>query len=35
GEYDVVVSFAGVTFRPGEYLYADADGIVVSAQKID
>jgi regulator of ribonuclease activity A len=24
------VSFAGVTFRPGEHLYADADGIVVA-----
>lgn len=27
---DRVVSFAGVTFRPGAWLYADADGIVVS-----
>ncbi len=26
---DRVVNFAGVTFRPGEWLYADADGIVV------
>jgi regulator of ribonuclease activity A len=31
---DRVVSFAGVTFRPGAYLYADADGIVVSDQPI-
>lgn len=27
---DKVVSFAGVTIRPGAWLYADADGIVVS-----
>jgi regulator of ribonuclease activity A len=25
-----VVTFAGVTFKPGAWLYADADGIVVS-----
>lgn len=29
---DKVVSFAGVTFRPGEWLYADGDGIVVLAE---
>lgn len=27
---DKVVNFAGVTFRPGAWLYADADGIVVA-----
>ncbi|PPE73146.1 ribonuclease [Solimonas fluminis] len=27
---DKVVSFAGVTFKPGAWLYADADGILVS-----
>jgi regulator of ribonuclease activity A len=27
---DKVVVFAGVTFKPGAWLYADADGIVVS-----
>lgn len=31
GERDVPVCFAGVTFTPGEYLYSDEDGIVVSA----
>lgn len=30
GHVDKVVSFAGTTFRPGEWLYADADGIVMS-----
>ncbi len=34
GHVDKVVSFAGVTFRPGEFLYADGDGIVVSAKSI-
>jgi len=32
GERDVVVSFGGVDFVPGEVLYADADGIVVRAE---
>ncbi|MBJ6761563.1 ribonuclease E activity regulator RraA [Myxococcaceae bacterium JPH2] len=30
GERDVEVRFAGVTFRPGQHLYADSDGLVVS-----
>lgn len=34
GHVDKVVAFAGVTFRPGEFLYADADGIVVSAKSL-
>ena len=25
------MNFAGVTFRPGEYLYSDDDGIVIAA----
>ncbi|HVW30606.1 MAG TPA: ribonuclease E activity regulator RraA [Polyangiaceae bacterium] len=29
GERDVVVTFAGVEFRPREHAYADADGLVV------
>lgn len=29
GEAGIPVNFAGVTFRPGEWLYADLDGIVV------
>jgi len=31
GELEVAVTFAGVTFRPGEWLYADENGIIVSA----
>lgn len=29
GVVDLPVTFAGVTFRPGDWLYADRDGIVV------
>lgn len=32
---DRVVSFAGVTFKPGAWLYADADGVIVSDNKIN
>jgi regulator of ribonuclease activity A len=35
GERDVPVRFAGVTFRPGEYVYVDDDGIVVSPTALD
>lgn len=31
---DKVLNFAGVTFKPGAWLYADIDGIVVSDQAI-
>lgn len=31
GQTQVVVSFAGVEFRPGDMLYADADGVLVMA----
>ncbi|MEQ8266451.1 MAG: ribonuclease E activity regulator RraA [Parvibaculum sp.] len=34
GDKDVKVSFAGLTIAPGEWLYADGDGIVVSAEKL-
>ena len=34
GETDVVLSFGGVDFIPGHYLYSDADGILVSPQPI-
>ncbi len=30
GEVDLILHFADVTFRPGEWLYADEDGVVVS-----
>lgn len=31
GDVDIAVSFGGVTFVPGEWLYADEDGVIVSA----
>lgn len=34
GEKDVAVAFCGVTIAPGEWVYADADGIVVSEQAL-
>lgn len=34
GEADVTVSFAGVTFAPDAWLYADADGIILAKTKL-
>jgi regulator of ribonuclease activity A len=34
GKLDVVARFAGITFTPGHYLYADADGIVVASRPL-
>jgi regulator of ribonuclease activity A len=34
GEIDIPVEFGGVVFTPGDYLYADEDGIVVSARAL-
>ena len=31
GETELPVTFGGVTFSPGEWLYADEDGVIVSA----
>jgi regulator of ribonuclease activity A len=31
GESEVPIGFAGIAFHPGEWLYADADGLIVSA----
>ncbi len=30
GEKDVAVTFAGVTFEPGAWVYGDADGVIVA-----
>ena len=30
GQRDLAVSFLGVTVRPGDWIYADADGVLVS-----
>ncbi|MGW8247633.1 MAG: ribonuclease E activity regulator RraA [Acidiferrobacterales bacterium] len=34
GERDIPVDFAGIEFKPGEYLYADQDGVVVTAEPV-
>ena len=34
GTYDEVLTFSGVTIRPGDYIYADEDGVVISAEAI-
>lgn len=34
GDRNIEVTFAGSTFRPGEYLYADEDGIIVTEQPL-
>jgi regulator of ribonuclease activity A len=35
GEADVSVTFGGVTFHPGAWLYADADGVLVAEHPLD
>lgn len=35
GRHNVAVRFAGVTFQPGHYLYADEDGVLVSAKPLE
>ena len=34
GERDVVLEFADAVFRPGEWLYADENGIILSAEPL-
>ena len=34
GDLDVPVTFGGVTFRPGGFVYADNNGIIVSAEPL-
>jgi regulator of ribonuclease activity A len=34
GERDLPVTFAGVTFTPGHYAYADADGVIVAPRAL-
>lgn len=35
GARDVLLRFADVRVNPGDYLYADADGVVLAASKLD
>jgi len=34
GERDIAVAFGGVEFVPGQYLYADTDGILLAASSL-
>ncbi len=34
GERDIAVRFAGVTFIPGHFVYADADGILIAPKAL-
>jgi len=34
GARDVPLTFGGVVFNPGHYLYADADGVIVAAEEL-
>lgn len=34
GETGIELTFAGVTFRPGDWLYADENGMIVSAEAL-
>lgn len=34
GQVNIPVNFGGVTFTPGEYVYADNNGVIVSPEKL-
>lgn len=34
GEREIRLSFGGIDFNSGDYLYADTDGVIVTAEKI-
>jgi len=34
GDRNIAVTFGGVTFKPGEWLYADEDGVLVSSKPL-
>ena len=34
GQEDLMISFAGIDFNPGEYVYCDGDGILVSETEL-
>lgn len=34
GQRDIPVTFLGVTVRPGDWIYADIDGVLVSAESL-
>jgi len=34
GERDIIVTFGGIDWKPGDYVYADEDGVIVSHRKL-
>ncbi|MBA2691519.1 MAG: ribonuclease E activity regulator RraA [Rubrobacter sp.] len=34
GEADIPVAFGGIVWKPGHYVYADEDGVVISAEDL-
>lgn len=34
GQLNIDISFGGVTIRPGDYVYVDNNGMVVSSEKL-
>ena len=34
GQVDVIVSFGGATFAPGQWIYSDDDGVLVSTRRL-
>lgn len=34
GEIDIATSFGGIIFRPDEWIYADADGVIIAQHKL-
>ncbi len=34
GDKNIPITFGGVTFNPGEYIYADNNGVIVSSRKL-
>lgn len=34
GQADLAIHFGGITFHPGDHVYADANGIIVAANDI-
>lgn len=35
GQYDLQLRFAGALMEPGQYLYADANGVVIARRRLD
>jgi regulator of ribonuclease activity A len=35
GEVDIPVNFGGVTFLPGDHIYADNTGVILSPEPLD